>query len=200
MMLPTHAVVGLALATPLVALAPDLASPALWGALIGSIVPDLDLYAGHRKTLHYPTIYPILALPAIGVVLFVPHPIAVAVAAALVGAAVHCRMDRYGGGLELRPWEGTSERAVYDHVRGRWRKPERWVAYDGSPGDLLILCALALPLLVVLEGVFRLFVASVLVVGIVYVALRRWLADLAPVVFGYVPERLSRYVPERYRG
>ncbi len=199
MMLPTHAVTGLALATPLVVLAPDLAPGALWGAVLGSIVPDLDLYAGHRRTLHYPTVYTLLAIPAVGIGLVSQHLLAVGAAAFLAGAAVHCRMDRYGGGLELRPWEGTSERAVYDHVRGQWRKPKRWIAYDGSPGDLLALIALALPLLVVLEGAFRGIVATALVVGVVYVGLRRWLADLAPVVFGYAPDWLSRYVPERYR-
>ncbi len=199
MMLPTHAVVGLALAAPLTVIAPDVSTAALTGALLGSVFPDLDLYSGHRRTLHYPVIYPLLAAPAVIAAAVVTTPLAVGLAAFLVGAAVHCRMDRYGGGLELRPWEGTSERAVYDHVRGRWRRPKRWIKYDGSPGDLLLLASLGVPLLIVLDGPFRLIVAACLVVGTTYVVLRRRLAAIAPTVFAYVPDRLAQYVPERYR-
>jgi hypothetical protein len=108
-------------------------------------------------------------------------------------------MDVYGGGLELRPWEGTSERAVYDHVRGEWRSPRRLVAYDGSPGDLALSVAVGLPLLVVLEGVFAAVVAVGLVVAVAYAVLRRPLANLAPAVFERVPDRFAAYVPERYQ-
>lgn len=199
MMLPTHATVGLAMAAPLAAFAPEFAPAALAGALLGSVFPDLDLYSGHRRTLHYPTVYALLAVPAVTLAAVSTLPATVTLAAFLVGATVHCRMDRYGGGLELRPWEGTSERAVYDHVRGRWRRPKRWIRYDGSPRDLALLAALSLPLLVVLEGPFRVVASAALVVGVLYVALRRRLAALAPAVFEYTPETLSRYVPERYR-
>ncbi|MFC5278065.1 metal-dependent hydrolase [Halorubrum rubrum] len=199
MMLPTHAMVGLAIAAPLVSIAPEIAPAALAGALAGSVAPDLDLYSGHRRTLHYPTVYALLAIPAVVAAAVVTLPATVLLAAFLLGATVHCRMDRYGGGLELRPWEGTSERAVYDHVRGHWRQPKRWIRYDGSPGDLTLLAGLSLPLLVVLEGPFRLVAVAALVVGVAYVALRRRLASLAPVVFGYAPEGVARYVPDRYR-
>lgn len=199
MMLPTHAVVGLVLAAPLVAFRPELAPVALTGALVGSIVPDLDLYAGHRRTLHYPTGYALVALLSLVIAVLVPTPAIVGTAFFALGAAVHCHLDRFGGGLELRPWEETSDRAVYDHVRGRWRRPKRWVRYDGSPADVLLLASLGLPLVVVLEGPFRAVVAVALVVGGVYAGLRRQLATIAPVVFGYTPNWLERYVPERYR-
>lgn len=142
MVLPTHAVMGLALAAPVLFIAPEAAPVALAGALAGSVFPDLDMYAGHRRTLHYPTLYPLLAVPSVVAAVFVSHWILVGFAAFLVGASVHCRMDRYGGGLELEPWRGTSERAVYDHVRGEWRQPKRWIEYDGSPKELLLLAAL----------------------------------------------------------
>ncbi|WP_121744479.1 metal-dependent hydrolase [Natronorubrum halophilum] len=199
MMLPTHAVIGLAIAAPLVGYYPDLAPVALAGALAGSLVPDLDLYAGHRRTLHWPTGYALVTLPSVTLVVAVPTTVSVGVASAVVGAAVHCQLDRFGGGLELRPWEGTSDRAVYDHVRGRWRRPMRWVRYDGSPEDLALLVSIGVPLLVVLEGPFRAVVAAALVVGAVYAGLRQRLATIAPDVFGYVPDRLEGYVPKRYR-
>lgn len=199
MMLPTHAVIGLAIATPFAVSRPELASIALAGALVGSIVPDLDLYAGHRRTLHYPTGYTLGGLPAVAIAAMVPTAGTVGVAFVLVGAAVHCRLDRYGGGLELRPWEGTSDRAVYDHVRGRWRRPKRWIRYDGAPEDCFVLISLAVPLLVVHDSSLRVVVALALGVGAVYAGLRRRLASLAPAVFGSLPDRLARYVPDRYR-
>jgi len=199
MMLPTHAIIGLAIATPLVVLSPDLAPAALAGGLVGGIFPDLDLYSGHRKTLHFPTAYLFAVVPAAIAAILLPQPVAVGGVFFLTGAAAHCQMDRFGGGLELRPWEGGSEKAVYDHVRGKWRRPKRWIPYDGSPHDLLLLSTVAVPLLVVLEGSFQLVVGLGLLIGVLYVGLRRRLAAIAPVVFGFVPDSLSQYVPERYR-
>jgi hypothetical protein len=199
MMLPTHALVGMALALPIALFAPELAPAALLGGFIGGILPDLDLYSGHRKTLHFPTLYPLGAATAALIALVRPTPVTVAAAFVLVGAAIHCRMDIYGGGLELRPWEATSDRAVYDHVSGRWIPPRRLVAYDGSKGDLGIALVFAAPLLALVEGPFVALVAGAVAVGTAYVLLRRRLAALAPVVFGRVPSPLSQYVPARYR-
>lgn len=199
MMLPTHAVVGLALAAPLTATHPELATAALVGALVGSVLPDIDLYAGHRRTLHFPTVYTIVAVPAAIAAAVLATPATVALAFLVIGAAVHCRMDRFGGGLELRPWEGTSQKAVYDHVSGNWRKPKRWIPYDGSQEDFLLAAGLGVPMLAFIDGPFRWAIAVALVVAGVYTVLRRRLADIAPVVFAYVPKRLGQYVPERYR-
>lgn len=198
-MLPTHALVGLAIAAPLAVAMPELGSLALGGALVGSLLPDVDLYSGHRRTLHYPTGYVFLAGFAAIAAAVLATPAVVAAAFLFVGAAVHCRMDRYGGGLELRPWEGTSERAVYDHVLGRWRTPKRWVRYDGAPEDLLLAALLGGPLLIVLDTPFRWVVAGALLVAGVYTLLRRRLATLAPTVFGRVPDPIGQYVPDRYR-
>lgn len=199
MMLPTHVLAGLLLALPLVVLDPSLAPAALAGAVAGSVLPDLDLYAGHRRTLHYPTGYVLLAGVLGLLALIRPAPILVGIAVAALGAALHCRMDRYGGGLELRPWEGRSERAVYDHVRGEWRVPRRWIAYDGAPADLALASLLAAPSLVAFDGTPRLLATAALAVGIVYATLRRYLADVAPRAVGVIPEPYDGYVPERYR-
>ncbi len=199
MMLPTHALVGMALGLPLALFAPEFAPMALLGGALGGVFPDLDLYAGHRRTLHYPTLYPIAVIPAVLLGILVPAPTTVALAVGLGGAAVHCRMDIYGSGLELRPWEETSERAVYDHVGGEWIRPRRFVAYDGSPGDVALASTVAIPLFVAVEGVFAAIVVGTVVIGVTYAALRRRLAELAPIVFGRVPGPLTRYIPERYR-
>jgi hypothetical protein len=191
--------VGLAIATPLLVISPDHATVALGGALLGSVFPDLDLYAGHRRSLHYPTGYTLAAVPAVGGAILLQTPLLVVLAALLIGAALHCRMDRYGGGLELRPWEGTSERAVYDHARGGWRTPKRWIRYDGAPEDVFLMLLLGVPLVVVLDGPFQWVVVAALLVGCTYGLLRRRLAALAPVVFEKVPEPVTEHVPERYQ-
>ncbi|MFQ3475054.1 metal-dependent hydrolase [Halonotius sp. F2-221B] len=199
MMLPTHALVGLAVGAPLLWLAPESATAALIGGLLGGIWPDLDLYVGHRRTLHYPTGYSLAAIPAVIVAAVVGSPPAVGLAAAVVAAAGHCQMDRYGGGLELRPWENTSERAVYDHVAGEWRAPKRWVRYDGAPEDVGLSLLVGLPLVAVMPPTFRWLVATTLIVAVGYGLLRRRLASLAPVVADTVPDPVVEYVPERYR-
>ena len=199
MMLPTHALVGLAIGAPLLWLAPESATAALIGGLLGGIWPDLDMYVGHRRTLHYPTGYPLSAIPAVIAAVVVPTPLTIGLAVAVVAAAAHCRMDRYGGGLELRPWENTSERAVYDHVAGEWRAPKRWVRYDGAPEDVGLSLLVGLPLVAVVPQTFRWLVVGAIVVAIGYGLLRRWLAALAPVVADTVPDPVGEYVPERYR-
>ncbi|CCQ37463.1 DUF457 family protein [Natronomonas moolapensis 8.8.11] len=198
MMLPTHALVGMALSIPVAVTVPELAPAAILGGFVGGILPDLDLYVGHRRTLHFPTLYPLAAVPVSLLTFVRPGPATLAAAFVVIGAAAHCRMDIYGGGLELRPWEGTSERAVYDHVAGEWRRPRRVVRYDGSKGDLAISTAVALPLIALVEWPLLALVAVALAVGAAYVLLRRRLASLAPTVFGAVPEPFDRHVPERY--
>ena len=184
MMLPTHVLVGMMLATPVAVAVPDLAGPAVSGAVLGSIVPDLDVVGRHRRTLHFPTGYALAAAMAVGVALAVPAGPTVGLAAFLAGAAVHCRMDGYGGSPELRPWERTVDRAVYDHVRGRWRPARRWVRYDGSPGDLLAALVAAVLPAAVFEGPPRLLVAAAVAVAVVYAALRRRLPALVDAVAG----------------
>lgn len=199
MMLPTHAIVGLALAAPLAVVAPEFTGAVSTAALVGSVLPDLDMYAGHRRTLHYPTAYSLLAVPAIVLAVWVPTLETLSIAFFLIGAAVHCQMDRFGGGLELRPWEERSERAVYDHVRGRWRRPRRVIRYDGAPEDFALALVFGIPLVVVLPSPFQWIVLFFLGIGGVYALLRRRLAAIAPLVFGYVPDRFQRYLPARYR-
>lgn len=198
-MLPTHALVGLAIAAPLLVLAPEHATPALVGGLVGGILPDLDLYAGHRRTLHYPAGYTLAALPVAVGAAVVGTPLLVALAFLLVAAALHCQMDRLGGGLELRPWEGRSERAVYNHLRGRWHRPRRWIRYDGAPEDVLLSLTLAAPMLLVLQRPFLELAAVAVLAGTGYGLLRRRLASLAPVVAAQVPQSVVEHVPERYR-
>ncbi|GAB3680161.1 hypothetical protein GCM10028857_02520 [Salinarchaeum chitinilyticum] len=200
MMLPTHVLAGLAIALPVATIAPDLAPAAFAGGAAGSVLPDLDIYAGHRRTLHYPVYYPIAAVLAGLGALAVPAPATVGVAFLLLAASLHCRMDELGGSLELRPWAENSDRGVYDHHSGEWRPPRRLIRYDGSPGDLAATGLLAIPLLLLTETPVRWLVVAALVVGISYAVLRKWLADVVEWAVEFVPNVLTAYLPGRYRG
>ncbi|MCU4752348.1 metal-dependent hydrolase [Halobacteria archaeon AArc-curdl1] len=198
MMLPTHALAGMALALPLLAVAPEYAPIAFVAGLLGGIFPDLDMYAGHRKTLHYPVYYSVFAVVTTGVALLMPATGTVAIAVFLVAAALHSVTDIFGSGLELRPWEGNSNKAVYSHYHGTWVAPRKLVSYDGSPADLVLSVTLAVPLVYALEGTLQWVVIGAVVIAGIYTALRRVLADLAPVVVGYLPSSVYPYVPARY--
>ena len=203
-MLPTHAIAGMVLALPVAYARPEFAAVALVAGFVGGAMPDLDLYAGHRKTLHYPVYGPPLAAAALLVAAWQPTAATVGVGVALAAAALHSLADVLGGGLELRPWEATSERAVYDHHRSRWLAPRRWVRYDGSPRDLLLAVALAAPLLVTLDAPLRVLVFATLAVAVGYTAVRRVLPGLAVFVVDRLlapvaPGRAFAYVPARYR-
>jgi hypothetical protein len=187
------------LALPVVVIAPELAGVALLAGLAGGVLPDLDMYVGHRKTLHYPVYYSLAAVAAVVVAAVVWTAATVVVALVALGAAAHSVSDVFGGGLELRPWEATSRRAVYNHHGGRWISPRRWVRYDGAPEDLVLSVALATPLFLVVSGQFRWLVLGAVCVAGVYTAVRRVLPTLAQELVATLPGEFRTYVPPRYR-
>jgi hypothetical protein len=199
MMLPTHVLAGMLLAAPLVRAAPELAPVGFAAGFLGGLLPDLDMYTGHRRTLHYPVYYSALSAPALVAAAAAPSALTVGVALFLLGAALHSVADMYGGGLELRPWEGTSDRAVYDHYRGNWIAPRRGVRYDGAVEDLALSVGLAVPLILLVGGPLRQVVIGTLVVAAVYTLLRRHLAEIAASLIPLLPAAVDPYLPERYR-
>jgi hypothetical protein len=197
-MLPTHALSGMLVALPVALAVPELSALALVAGFCGGVVPDLDMYAGHRKTLHYPVYYPVGAVVAGLAAVVVPSPLAVGAAAALAGAALHSVADVFGSGLELRPWEGRSRRAVYDHYHGRWLVPRRLVRYDGAPEDLALAVLAALPLSFVAGSRLLALVAGTLAVAAVYAGVRRRLASVAERLVAALPPWTTPYLPPRY--
>lgn len=180
MMAITHSFVGLALAIPVALSVPELGVPAAIGGLIGGFFPDVDMVAEHRKTLHFPVLYWPPAILAGIVAVAIQEPLSVGIALFLLGAAVHSTSDVIGGGLELRPWIPSSNRAVYVHVTGRWLPPLRWVRYDGSPEDLTLAALFALPSIIVFDGVIRDITIAGLAVAIIYTVFRKRIVEWAP--------------------
>lgn len=198
MMATTHLLIGLLLALPVAVVVPSLAEPILIGTAVGSLLPDLDLYYGHRRTLHYPTVGLLVAIPTLLTAILVLHPFVVAGSAVIIAAVLHARLDIYGGGLELRPWAGESQRAVYDHLRNRWIAPRRYVRYDGAPEDVATAAIIAVPLLLFLDGFLWWIVTAAVLISLVYGLIRKPLVDLGIVILRHVPRPVLSWLPMRY--
>lgn len=198
MMATTHALVGMALASVTLVLAPEHAPVAVAAGALGGVFPDFDLYAGHRRTLHFPFYYPLVALHALVLAWAAPAALTVALAAFLVAAAAHSVMDVFGSGLELRPWEGTSDRAVYDHFNGRWIAPRRWIPYDGSVEDLALAGTVALPVAWFNVGLVGDGALTLLGVSVAYVFVRKPMASAVEALVPRLPSRLVARLPERF--
>ncbi|SFR50128.1 metal-dependent hydrolase [Halogeometricum limi] len=202
MMATTHALAGVVLAVAVAAVFPETAAGAtpipVLAAALGGLFPDFDLYAGHRKTLHFPVYFSVLAVPAAAVAAAAPTTLTLSVALFLAAAALHSAMDALGGGLELKPWLGTSERAVYSHYHGRWIPPRRWVRYDGAPEDLLAAAIFAVPTLYAFDGVVQTGVYVALGVSAVYVLLRKPMVVAAQTLVDAMPDHVVERVPDRF--
>jgi len=197
MMATTHALAGLLLAIPVAVIAPDLALPAAIGAIAGGVFPDVDMPGEHRRTLHYPVYYSLAAALVVVVAVLFPGPVTVLAAVFLASAALHSLSDGFGGGLELRPWEATSERAVYSHYHRRWWRPRRWVRYDGAPEDAALGLLLAVPSVLFYEGYIELFVLGAVALGVVYAAIRRPMVEWTQRLVDRLPPELLDRLPDR---
>lgn len=197
MMATTHALAGLLLVIPLAVVAPEFAVVAAIAAIAGGVFPDIDMPGAHRRTLHFPVYYSLGAALAVVVALLVPTSVTVAGALFLAAAALHSLSDALGGGLELRPWEGTSDRGVYSHYHRRWWRPRRWVRYDGAPEDAVLGALLAVPSLLVFEGSVELFVVGAVTLGLGYAAIRRPMVEWTQRLVDSLPPELLDRLPDR---
>ena len=198
MMATTHALAGVALAVLVSLFAPEVGTTALVAAALGGMFPDFDLYAGHRRTLHFPVYYTALTAPAMAVAAAAPSTPTFAVALFLAAAALHSVFDAFGGGLELKPWLGTSDRAVYDHYRGRWIPPRRWVRYDGAPEDFALCLVFGVPAYAALDGPAALAVAAAVSVSGVYALCRKSMVVLTQRLVAALPPSVHARLPERF--
>jgi hypothetical protein len=208
MMATTHALVGVGLAVLVGSLFPEGAAGTsmvpVAAAALGGLFPDFDLYAGHRRTLHFPVYFNVAAVIAavVAAAATVVAPgsavVITSVALFLAAAGVHSAMDAAGGGVELRPWRGESDRAVYSHHHGRWIRPRRWVRYDGAPEDLLVAVAVAAPVVYVVDGPVETGVLLAVGVSAVYVVVRKPMVAATQAVVDALPQRVVDRLPARF--
>jgi hypothetical protein len=200
MMATTHVLAGVLVGLAAVALAPVESAPVVIAAGLGGLTPDFDMLGAHRRTLHFPAYGTLAAVLATGLAVAVTTTLTVALAAFLAAFALHSVSDALGGGLSLRPWEPSSDRGVYEHLRGRWHRPRRIVRYDGAPEDAFLGLALALPAYALLGPTGRAAVVALLVVSVLYTAGRRALVDGGETLVRRLPQRLVRRLPETLVG
>ncbi len=180
MMAVTHALIGLLLAISSAWIWPEMIFYAALGGFIGGIFPDLDLAFNHRKTFHFPVIFSIVTLVAGTATLFNPSNLTIAVFYFFLSATIHSWIDIFGGGLEARPWIPSDDRGVYSHTLGKWFEPRRWIRYDGSPEDLVLSTAIAVPCYLFYSGLFQDIVVLTVLTGGIYTLLRKKIVDWAP--------------------
>lgn len=208
MMATTHALAGVALAVLVGTVFPESAAGTslvpVAAAALGGFFPDFDLYSGHRRTLHFPVYFnvaaAVAAAGAVAAAAFAPGVAVVTASAALflAAAGIHSAMDAVGGGLELKPWRGESDRAVYSHHHTRWIRPRRWVRYDGAPEDLFVAVAFAAPVVYALDGVVETGVLLAVGVSAVYVVVRKPMVIVTQTVVDALPERVVDRLPARF--
>ncbi|MWG35555.1 metal-dependent hydrolase [Halomarina oriensis] len=177
-MAPTHLLVGLAVGSVSLVVAPAHTTSAFVAGALGGLAPDLDAVVGtHRRTLHFPVYGWVVALPAVVLAVLVTASWSVALATFCVAAALHPLLDWAEGDAGWRGWERTSDRAVYCHATSEWLVARRWVRYDGAPEDLLVAALLAGGLWTVTTGTVRWVVLASLVAGAGYALVRRRVPD-----------------------
>jgi len=192
MLTSTHALSGAAVGALIAMLTPELLPAAVVVGLLAGVVPDLDLLWTHRKTTHFP-VYGMAATLAVGLVAVVTGgSFASLLTVAIAAFSLHPLMDTLCGGVEVRPWEATSEQAVYDHARQRWLRPRRLVRYAGAPEELLLTAGVGLPVIATTTGTLRQSVGVVMVISGLFIAVRRRLAPLTARLFADEQKRLYR--------
>lgn len=183
MMATTHGFLGGLLALPLFIVYPELALAAFVAAFLGGVFPDLDLYYGHRRLLHYPIYYSIATLVLTPFLIVFPDLTTFSIWFFFASAALHCLSDKLGGSKDSRPWRNDSGKAVYSHYHEEWWTPKKWIRYDGSPEDLAIMFVASLPAIYLLKGNYLIVAVGLIIVSFFYTALRKKGMEIVPDVF-----------------
>jgi hypothetical protein len=183
MMTTTHALFGASLGAATAVVAPALTPAAVVVGFLGGALPDADLLGTHRRSTHFPVYGTAIAVPFVGVAALAGTGWATLLAVFVAAAASHSLMDAFGGGVELRPWEATSEQGVYNHAGGYWVRPRRWVRYAGAPEDFALAAGVALPAIAVTTGRLRAGLLAVVVVSGLFASVRRRLTGVSRRLF-----------------
>lgn len=199
MMATTHAYIGLAVAVASLPVTGKYApaTSVLVAAFVGGLLPDLDLVTSHRKTLHFPVLYPIAACGLLGLSAVVGSQALFVLGIAVASAGLHSLSDVFGGGVGYEPWKEPSSKAVYNHVLDRWHTPRRLVRYSGAPEDFALCAAVAIPVVLSpsLGSAFRAPLIVILAGSGLYAVSRRRLPAIAASLRSILPARVIYCLP-----
>ncbi|QKQ98408.1 metal-dependent hydrolase [Candidatus Nanohaloarchaea archaeon] len=180
MMGVTHALMGGLLGASSAVFTLEYFLAAVIAGYLGGLFPDLDLAFNHRQTLHFPVGYTVLSVAAVATAVFTAEKGLIILSYFILSAAVHSWIDILGGGLEEKPWEGTTDKGVYSHSLDRWFPPLQVIRYDGAPEDFLLTLGLGTALFPLLAGypVAQKIVVASIAVGGLYSLVRKKLLDV----------------------
>jgi hypothetical protein len=193
MMLPTHITIGFLFSIIFFYLHPDSLPLLIIATLIGSIIPDIDIFIGqHRKTLHFPVGYTGITVILLPLYFLLPT-VGIASLIVLVGSAsIHSLTDIIGGGLSKTPWKTIDSPTVYSHYHNVWiteKNAPMTVKYDGSYldfavllGSVYIISQINLEIMYLTE-----FLILLLVIGGIYTSIRRKLPVIEELLYQYIP-------------
>jgi len=95
---------------------------------IGGLIPDIDRWESiglsHRKTLHYPLGYGLLATILLALNYFIFSIWNIAFSCLLLGAWLHSIMDIFDGF-----WAEDINKGVYEHITRKWIRALNWVHF-----------------------------------------------------------------------
>ena len=190
---------SLTLATLAIPVTSEYVAPSivLITAVVGGLSPDLDLVARHRRTLHYPLVFPLITL--VSFTLFLAMGLAAGLLSGILfgAAALHVLSDLLGGSAEQAPWDPATEFGVYNHVLDRWHRPRRVVQYSGSPGDFLLSAGFGIIVYLSPETTPITDGAIICLIGLAggYSIGRKQLSNLASYLERCLPPRVRRLLP-----
>jgi len=192
MMLPTHILAGGTIGLVLSVLAPEMQSSMIITGMLAGILPDLDMFFEHRKTLHRPLQFSLTAITLFGVYLALNNALLLALSAVFASAGLHTVSEILGQGKTMNPDLKKDDRCVYNHINGSWINPVRLIKV-GSFRDLTLSAIFSAPLLILGTRLISALSIFILSIGLIQFLLNDWLTK--NVLSDY--DRFSEVIQER---
>ena len=188
-MLPTHISIGLILFLLISNIYKDYSSLILLASVIGSIFPDLDMiYMKHRKTLHPIFIYLFLSILFLLMASIINNLYIILLFVIFLASFIHTLFDIFGTGAEKYPWKHNNNDAIYSYLLQKWIQGRRYIAYDGSPMDLLLLLCCSILFIEYNDIIeYNIIIYICILIGLIYTLLRKRL----PKIENYLYENIK---------